>query len=130
MVKTLFIHVIYLIAAFLNSFCESGGFKNSPTDLEAILQQFAFETFPDILASVLKSSFESKILGLPGDKPSIFGPGFQTVPGGPNYLNRTVLSWHYYCWAIGKNCHYVLFVCVYGNRCIIILPLSREVTAT
>ena len=34
-------------------------------------------------------------------KPSSVGPGFRTVPGGPDYLNRTVLSYHYYCWALG-----------------------------
>jgi len=34
-------------------------------------------------------------------KPSVLGPGFTAPPGGPQYLNRTVLSWHYYCWAIG-----------------------------
>ena len=22
-------------------------------------------------------------------------------PGGPDYLNRTVMSYHYYCWALG-----------------------------
>lgn len=38
-------------------------------------------------------------------KPSLFGPGFTAPPGGPEYLDRTVLSWHYYCWAIngGNN---------------------------
>ena len=34
--------------------------------------------------------------------PSVFGPGFATVPGGPDYLNRTVYSWHYYCWATAQ----------------------------
>ena len=34
------------------------------------------------------------------DEPSIWSPGFSAPPGGPDYLNRTVLSWHYYCWAI------------------------------
>lgn len=38
-----------------------------------------------------------------GSRPSIFGTGFKTVPGGPNYRNRTVMSWHYYCWAWGFN---------------------------
>jgi len=35
------------------------------------------------------------------NKPSVLGPGFTVPPGGPQYLNRTVMSWHYYCWAIG-----------------------------
>jgi len=26
-----------------------------------------------------------------------------TPPGGPAYLNRTVFSWHYYCWALGQS---------------------------
>jgi len=34
-------------------------------------------------------------------KPNIWSPGFTAPPGGPEYLDRTVLSWHYYCWAIG-----------------------------
>ncbi len=34
-------------------------------------------------------------------EPSVFGPGLVQVPGGPDYLNRTVMSWHYYCWAQG-----------------------------
>ena len=29
---------------------------------------------------------------------SVFGPGLTQVPGGPDYNNRTVMSWHYYCW--------------------------------
>ena len=33
--------------------------------------------------------------------PSVFGPGLRSVPGGPAYLNRTVMSWHYYCFALG-----------------------------
>ncbi len=28
---------------------------------------------------------------------SVLGPGFSQVPGGPDYRNRSVLSWHYYC---------------------------------
>ena len=30
-------------------------------------------------------------------KVDILGPGFTHVPGGSNYENRSVLSWHYYC---------------------------------
>lgn len=30
----------------------------------------------------------------------VFGPGLSQVPGGPEYLNRTVMSWHYYCWVL------------------------------
>ena len=37
------------------------------------------------------------------DQPSIFGPGLRTVPGGPSYLNRTVMSWHYYCPLLGTG---------------------------
>ena len=36
-------------------------------------------------------------------RPSTLGPGFTAPPGGPAYLNRTALSWHYYCWAIGYS---------------------------
>ena len=28
---------------------------------------------------------------------SVLGTGFNQVPGGPDYNNRSVLSWHYYC---------------------------------
>ena len=28
---------------------------------------------------------------------SVLGTGFNHVPGGPDYNNRSVLSWHYYC---------------------------------
>ena len=38
-----------------------------------------------------------------GDRPSVFGPGFSSVPGGPDFLNRTVFSWHYYCWATAQT---------------------------
>lgn len=33
--------------------------------------------------------------------PPVFGPGFSQVPGGADYMNRTVLSWHWYCPLIG-----------------------------
>jgi len=32
---------------------------------------------------------------------SSLGPGFTAPPGGMDYLNRTAMSWHYYCWALG-----------------------------
>ena len=28
---------------------------------------------------------------------TILGPGFSQVPGGPEFQNRSVFSWHYYC---------------------------------
>ena len=31
------------------------------------------------------------------NNPPILGPGFSQVPGGEAYLNRSVLSWHWYC---------------------------------
>jgi len=33
----------------------------------------------------------------------ILGPGLKSPPGGPAYLDRTVMSWHYYCWALGTS---------------------------
>jgi len=36
-------------------------------------------------------------------RPSTLGPGFTAPPGGPEYLNRTAMSWHYYCWALGYS---------------------------
>merc|ERR1712227_1025125 len=42
--------------------------------------------------------------GLPSStagRPSVLGPGFSAPPGGAAYLNRTVMSYHYYCWALG-----------------------------
>merc|ERR1712227_1025544 len=35
--------------------------------------------------------------------PSVLGPGFSAPPGGPAYLNRTAMSFHYYCWALGYS---------------------------
>merc|ERR1712241_46502 len=35
--------------------------------------------------------------------PSVLGPGFTAPPGGADYLNRTVMSYHYYCWALGYS---------------------------
>jgi len=35
------------------------------------------------------------------ERPSVLGPGFTAPPGGKDYLNRTAMSWHYYCWALG-----------------------------
>lgn len=34
------------------------------------------------------------------------GTGFNTVPGGPEYKNRSVLSYHYYCWLIDPQTTY------------------------
>ena len=31
---------------------------------------------------------------------SVLSPGFAEVPGGPEYNDRSVMSWHYYCWLI------------------------------
>jgi len=39
--------------------------------------------------------------GSRSSKPSTLGPGFTAPPGGWDYLNRTALTWHYYCWAMG-----------------------------
>ena len=36
-------------------------------------------------------------------RPSVLGPGFSAPPGGETYLNRTVMSYHYYCWALGYS---------------------------
>jgi len=36
-------------------------------------------------------------------RPSVLGPGFTAPPGGWQYLNRTALSWHYYCWALKQG---------------------------
>ena len=38
-----------------------------------------------------------------GQRPSVLGPGFSAPPGGEAYLNRTVMSYHYYCWALGYS---------------------------
>jgi len=49
--------------------------------------------------------FDSKKtwIGFKSSQPSVFGPGFLSPPGGIGYLDRTVLSWHYYCWALGQS---------------------------
>ena len=33
----------------------------------------------------------------------VLGPGFAQVPGGPEYNNRSVMSWHYYCEVFDSN---------------------------
>ena len=40
----------------------------------------------------------------------VLGPGFSQVPGGSEYQNRSVLSWHYYCQFLdgGKNAKSIL----------------------
>ena len=64
---------------------------------------------------IILFSFSSSTAG----RPSVLGPGFSNPPGGDilvcnktsiinnypflgaAYLNRTVMSYHYYCWALG-----------------------------
>ena len=51
-----------------------------------------------------KSKFGSELTGPAAEltrRTSVLGPGFSAPPGGPDYLNRTVMSYHYYCWALG-----------------------------
>ena len=90
-------------------------------DLAEDLDQ-VIESVDTSFASLLKRSSQSEL----SRKPSVLGPGFSAPPGklqsqdpllfllffvlligvycvagGPDYLNRTVMSYHYYCWALG-----------------------------
>ena len=89
-------------------------------DLAEDLDQ-VIESVDTSFAPLLRSS-QSEL----SRKPSVLGPGFSAPPGklqsqdpllfllffvlliavycvagGPDYLNRTVMSYHYYCWALG-----------------------------
>ncbi|XP_023339622.1 uncharacterized protein LOC111709909 [Eurytemora carolleeae] len=56
-------------------------------------------TFINWFESIAQRFSEMRNIKVEG--PSLLGPGFSAPPGGMEYLDRTVLSWHYYCWAIG-----------------------------
>ena len=45
-----------------------------------------------------KEQLEMKSVDYP-----VLGPGFSQVPGGSEYQNRSVLSWHYYCQFLDKK---------------------------
>jgi len=69
--------------------------------LEEIANSKAFRDGVDRLISKYKGIKDLK--GSSSLKPSVLGPGFTAPPGGETYLNRTVMSWHYYCWALGYS---------------------------
>ena len=71
-----------------------------------ILKQVCGELADDATEAAVESylgSLMSSVAMTPEQtrRPSVLGPGFSSPPGGPAYLNRTVMSYHYYCWALG-----------------------------
>jgi len=50
---------------------------------------------------ISKLSLAQSLPSSTAGRPSVLGPGFSAPPGGAAYLNRTVMSYHYYCWALG-----------------------------
>ena len=71
------------------------------------------ETIRNFLAEKVQSLLDLRALSGSSDAasrpagqsshPSVWSPGFSSPPGGPDYLNRTVFSWHYYCWATNPS---------------------------
>ena len=82
----------------LDLFCEES--LLSQEDITRMKQTVLEGTF-DIVSRFYNVSVKNDHLGT--EEPSVFGPGFKTVPGGSDYLNRTVMSWHYYCWFLGNK---------------------------
>merc|ERR1711860_301234 len=68
---------------------------NSFESLEIFIRDIVEESSNQI--TDFSDGFEDKA-GL-----SVWSPGFSTPPGGPDYMNRTAMSWHYYCWALGAT---------------------------
>ncbi|TRY67375.1 hypothetical protein TCAL_12092 [Tigriopus californicus] len=83
----------YELSMLIQAFCGTKSDTNN-SELSNFIQ--------NLMHSVTRNVTYQFSKGL-GAKPSVFGTGFQTVPGGPDYRNRTVMSWHYYCWAWGFN---------------------------
>jgi len=89
------------------------------TDFLPILQQVCGDMAEDI-GNMEKIDFETEVMSLArnlgeatfhrfnhidekSSRPSTLGPGFTAPPGGAQYLNRTAMSWHFYCWALGYS---------------------------
>jgi endoglycosylceramidase len=47
--------------------------------------------------------YEPVTWGVFGGADGHFGTGFDSVPGGNEYRNRSVLSYHYYCWLLNPD---------------------------
>eukprot|EP00092_Neocalanus_flemingeri_P008290 GFUD01008936.1.p1 GENE.GFUD01008936.1~~GFUD01008936.1.p1 ORF type:complete len:562 (-),score=130.38 GFUD01008936.1:42-1727(-) len=101
-----------IIDGVLDAFLKSHNF----TDFLPILKQVCGEivegagesvelSFEKELTNILVSLGEAtshrfNLVDEKTGRPSTLGPGFTAPPGGPEYLNRTAMSWHYYCWAL------------------------------
>ncbi len=80
----------------VNAICGTGRDDSSNADLEELIRDLG------TLVKLAQSKIWDKYAPQPQlVNPPVFGPGFTQVPGGENYLNRTVFSWHYYCPIIG-----------------------------
>ena len=96
-----------LFDALLESFLHN----LSITDLQPLLNQvcnpsgsFDWHEMLDFLSGILRDlkhrlvdMMQKHPVHKEEDNPPILGPGFIQVPGGEAYLNRSVLSWHWYC---------------------------------
>ena len=65
-------------------------------------------TSPKVFKAIFKGIFNGVLnsahsIVMNKRNPPVFGPGFSQVPGGDAYLNRTVLSWHWYCLPAGNT---------------------------
>eukprot|EP01064_Diplonema_japonicum_P009215 TRINITY_DN1668_c1_g1_i1.p1 TRINITY_DN1668_c1_g1~~TRINITY_DN1668_c1_g1_i1.p1 ORF type:complete len:489 (+),score=125.01 TRINITY_DN1668_c1_g1_i1:50-1516(+) len=40
---------------------------------------------------------------LPGNNITLVGNGFDHIPGGPQNADKSVFSWHYYCWMLNSD---------------------------
>lgn len=65
-----------------------------------ILKNFFQNAFGKRPASMKTSSLSSETFQ---QEPSVLGPGVTESPGGAIYSNRSAMSWHYYCWALGTS---------------------------
>lgn len=81
--------------------------KDIPKSMSAL--DTVFEVLSKVLSFQMVSAASQALLydwfeevGANAELPA-FGFGMRHVPGGPEFLNRTVMSWHYYCLAIFDN---------------------------
>ena len=68
-------------------------------DAKSLLENICGPLEATISKENLKSSIEVLLKDV--DYP-VLGPGFSQVPGGQEYQNRSVFSWHYYCQFLDK----------------------------
>merc|ERR1712142_408734 len=103
------VHENMIIDGVLDEYLKS----HNITDFLPILKEFCGDMdentgeidFEKDIMSSIKNSGEasSQSIDKKTSRPSTLGPGFTAPPGGYEYLNRTAMSWHFYCWALGYS---------------------------